>query len=330
MMDLAIRAAAEHGPTEACRAFGVPKATFYRHRDPKPAAREKPRRNHRKLSDEEEQRVLDLLTHERFVDEAVPEIYATLLNEGTYLCSQRTMYRVLERHASTKERRDQLRYPEYSKPELLADGPNQVWSWDITKLKGPRKWTYYYLYVIMDVYSRCVVGWMVATRESALLAERLIEQTCERQLIQRDQLTIHADRGTAMRSKLVAQLLADLGITKSHSRPYTSTDNPYSEAQFKTLKYHRTFPKSFGCIEDAQAFLRGFFTWYNRQHRHSGIGYVTPESLHTGKAHQIRKKRCAVLRSAYEKHPERFVKGIPQPPEIPAAAWINKPKETAA
>jgi len=330
MIDLSIEAGVKHGATTACRAFGVSKATFYRHRDPQPPENAKIRRHPRRLSKEEEQNALNTLTTERFMDESVPEIYATLLDEGTYLCSQRTMYRILERHASTRERRDQLRHPAYSKPELLATGPNQVWSWDITKLKGPRKWSYYYLYVIMDIYSRCVVGWTVAPRESAALAERLIQESCEMQGIHRDQLTIHADRGTAMRSKLVAQLLADLGITKSHSRPYTSTDNPYSEAQFKTLKYHRSFPKSFGCIEDAQAFLRGFFAWYNRQHRHSGIGYVTPESLHTGQAHEIRQKRSAVLRAAYAKHPERFVRGVPQPPKIPAAAWINKPQEDAA
>jgi putative transposase len=330
MITMAIEASGEHGVRDACRAFGVSPATFYRHRDPKPAPEKEQKKNHRRLSEEEEQMVLDELTSKRFMDESVPEIYTSLLDDGRYLCSQRTMYRVLQRHASTRERRNQLRHPEYSKPELLAEGPNEVWSWDITKLKGPKKWTYYYLYVIMDIYSRYVVGWMVAPRESAMLAERLIQQTCENQGIERDQLTIHADRGTSMRSKLVAQLLADLGVTKSHSRPHTSNDNPYSEAQFKTLKYHHTFPKSFGCIEDAQNFLRGFFDWYNRQHKHSGIGYVSPESLHTGQAHHIRNKRCTVLHSAYEKHPERFVKGIPQPPKIPEAAWINKPQEKAA
>ena len=244
--------------------------------------------------------------------------------------SQRTMYRILEANQAVRERRDQRRHPEYTKPELLATAPNQVWSWDITKLKGPRKGSYYHLYVIMDIYSRCVVGWMVAGRESATLAERLILETCEKQGIEKDPLTIHADRGTSMKSKLVAQLMADLGITKTHSRPHTSNDNPYSEAQFKTLKYHHTFPKSFGCIEDAQTYLRGFFEWYNQVHKHSGIGYLTPHSLHSGQAHGIREKRCHVLAQAYQKHPERFVKGLPQPPQIPAAAWINKPEEIAA
>ena len=330
MIEMALQASAQHGMSDCCKVFGVPKATFYRHWNPMPKAQPKKKQNHRRLSDEEENRVLAALNSDRFADESVPEVYATLLDEGTYLCSPRTMYRILKRHQAVRERRDQLCHPQYTRPELLAEGPNQVWSWDITKLKGPRKWSYYYLYVIMDIYSRYVVGWMVAGRESAALAEKLIQQTCETQHIRQDQLTIHADRGTVMRSKLVAQLLADLGITKSHSRPYTSTDNPYSEAQFKTLKYHPTFPKSFGCIEDAQTFLRGFFDWYNQRHKHSGIGYITPQSLHIGQAHQIREQRCRVLRQAHEIHPERFVKGIPQPPQIPQAAWINKPEKKVA
>lgn len=331
MIELSIAASSEHSPTVACRAFGVSKATFYRRRAPQaPESAKKARQHPRRLSKEEEQSVLNTLNSERYMDESVPEVYADLLDRGTYLCSQRTMYRILEANQAVRERRNQRRHPEYTKPELLATAPNQVWSWDITKLKGPGKWSYYYLYVIMDIYSRCVVGWMVASRESASLAERLIMETCEKQDIARAQLTLHADRGTSMKSKLVAQLLADMGITKTHSRPHTSNDNPYSEAQFKTLKYHRTFPKSFGCIEDAQTFLRGFFEWYNCQHRHCGIGYVTPESLHTGRAHDIREKRCRILRSAFEKHPERFVKGIPLPPRIPEAAWINKPQQTAA
>jgi putative transposase len=330
MVKMAIEASAECAVRDACRAFGVSPATFYRHRDPKPAPKKEKKKNHRRLSEEEEKMILEELTSTRFMDESVPEIYASLLDDGRYLCSQRTMYRILDRHASTRERRNQLEHPEYTKPELLAQAPNEVWSWDITKLRGPQKWSYYYLYVIMDIYSRYVVGWMVAPRESAILAERLIQQTCENQGIKPEQLTIHADRGTSMRSKLVAQLLADLGVTKSHSRPHTSNDNPYSEAQFKTLKYHHSFPNKFGCIEDAQTFLQNFFDWYNRQHKHSGIGYVSPESIHTGQAHIIRDKRCSVLLAAYEKHPERFVKGIPLPPKIPEAAWINKPQEKAA
>ena len=329
MIDLSIEASSEHGATVACKAFGVSKATFYRHRNPQRSEDEETARHHRRLSEEEEQTVLDTLNNEGYMDDSVPEVYAYLLDQGTYLCSQRTMYRILEANKAVRERRDQRRHPKYTKPELLATAPNQVWSWDITKLKGPRKWSCFHLYVIMDIYSRCVVGWMVANRESASLAERLIMETCEKQGIAKEQLTIHADRGTSMRSKLVAQLMADLGITKTHSRPYTSNDNPYSEAQFKTLKYHRTFPRSFGCIEDAQAYLRGFFEWYNQGHRHSGIGYVTPESLHTGQAHAIREERCAVLAKAYTNHPERFVKGLPLPPRIPAEVWINKPEGIA-
>lgn len=329
MQKMALEACNEYGVTEASRGFGVSRATLNRLRNPKPKQKTEGH-NHRRLKDAEEQAVLDILTNDRFMDESVPEVYATILDEGTYLCSQRTMYRVLERHQAVRERRDQCHHPEYTKPELLATGPNQVWSWDITKLKGSQKWSYYYLYVIMDIYSRYVVGWMVADRESALLAERFIQDTSLKQNIDPGQLTIHADRGTSMRSKLVAQLMADMGITKSHSRPHTSNDNPYSEAQFKTMKYRHTFPKTFGCIEDAKTFLRTFFEWYNCQHRHSGIGSITPESLHTGEADKIREKRCQVLEQAYLKHPERFVKGQPQPPEIPEAAWINKPKEIAA
>lgn len=330
MINMALEACKEYGPTKACEAFGVSRAVLHRRRNPKPPQNTENKKNHRRLTDVEEQTVLNILTNNRFMDESVPEVYATLLDESTYLCSQRTMYRILDRNRAVRERRDQLRHPEYTKPELLATGPNHVWSWDITKLKGPQKWSYYYLYVIMDIYSRYVVGWMVADRESAALAERLIQDTCIKQNILSEQLTIHADRGTSMRSKLVAQLLADMGITKTHSRPHTSNDNPYSEAQFKTMKYHHTFPKSFGCIEDAQLFLRGFFTWYNYEHKHSGIGYVTPADLHTGKAHKIRRQRSFTLLKAYMKHPERFVKGVPHPPTIPKSAWINKPKRKVA
>ena len=329
MMKLAIEASDTYGISESCKAFGVSRAASHLLRNPKPKQKTE-KHNHRRLTDIEEKAVLNILTNERFMDESVPEVYATILDEGTYLCSQRTMYRVLERHQAVRERRDQCQHPEYKRPELLATGPNQVWSWDITKLRGAQKWSHYYLYVIMDIYSRYIVGWMVATRESAVLAERLIQDTCLKQNINPDQLTIHADRGTSMRSKLVAQLMADMGITKSHSRPHTSNDNPYSEAQFKTMKYRHTFPKSFGCIEDAKTFLRSFFTWYNCRHKHSGIGYVTPENMHTGETHKIREKRCHVLNKAYQKHPERFVNGVPQPPEIPKAAWINKPEEKAA
>ena len=209
------------------------------------------------------------------------------MDEGQYHCSIRTMYRILDENKEVKERRNQLRHPVYSKPELLATAPNRVWSWDITKLLGPVKWTYFYLYVIMDIFSRYVVGWMIAPAESAVLAERLIGETCAKQNIERDQLTIHADRGLSMKSKPVALLLADLGITKTHSRPHTSDDNPYSESQFKTLKYRPDFPEQFGSIEDSRSFCQDFFPWYNKEHRHTGIGLHTPESVHYSFAQDI-------------------------------------------
>lgn len=313
--------------TVSSRALGVSRATVYRHRRPDPAdavikPRPKPKRS---LTEVERQAVLDVLHSPRFVDQSPTEVYATLLDERTYLCSARTMYRILAENKEVRERRNQLRHPAYQKPELLATGPNQVWSWDITKLMGPAKWSYFYLYVIIDIYSRCVVGWMVATRESAELAKRLIHDTKIKQGITPGQLIIHADRGTSMRSKAVALLLSDLGITKTHSRPHTSNDNPYSEAQFKTLKYRPDFPARFGSIEDARAFCRGFFQWYNTEHHHSGIGLLTPETLHYGRAEAVTNARQEVLQAAYAAHPERFVNKPPQPPAIPTAVWINKP-----
>ena len=235
------------------------------------------------------------------------------------------MYRVLEEDGATRERRDQLVHPQYQKPELLASAPNQLWSWDITKLRGPAKWTYFYLYVILDVFSRYVVGWMVAPRESAELAKKLIEETCEKQEIQPNQLGLHADRGSAMRSKPVALLLADLSVTKTHSRPYTSNDNPYSESQFRTMKYRPEFPDRFGCIQDSRAFCQTFFPWYNDDHRHSGIGMMTPAMVHYGLAAVVRENRQATLDVAYAAHPERFVRRPPTPPHLPKEVWINKP-----
>jgi len=260
------------------------------------------------------------------MDKAPATVYATLLDEGTYLCSTRTMYRILGEEGEVRERRDQLRHPHYSAPQLLATGPNQVWSWDITKLLGPVKWSYFYLFVILDLFSRYVVGWMIAHRESAVLAERLIRETCEKQNIEPGQLTIHADRGSSMTSKPVALLMADLGITKTHSRPHVSDDNPYSESQFKTLKYHPTFPERFGSIEDARSFCQQFFPWYNTEHRHSGIGLLTPATVHYGKDSIVTNQRQLVLTAAFSNHPERFARGAPRPPRVPDAVWINKPK----
>jgi putative transposase len=278
------------------------------------------------LSSQERQAVVDELHSERFQDKAPLEVYATLLDEGRYLCSPRTMYRVLEaEHGGVIERRRHVQRPAYKKPELLTTKPNQLWSWDITKLKGPAKWTYFYLYVIMDVFSRYVVGWMVAHREQQALAKRLISQSCQKQRIKADELTLHADRGSSMTSKLVAQLLADLGVTKTHSRPHVSNDNPFSEAQFKTLKYCPKFPQRFGCIEDSRAFCQDFFGWYNKEHRHSGIALMTPEQVHYGLAEEVYLHRESVLAAAFEMHPSRFKRKKPVPNTPPEEVWINPP-----
>lgn len=273
----------------------------------------------------EKQAVLDTLNSERFADMAPAAVHATLLDEGRYLGSVRTMYRLLAINGGCCERRNQLVHPAYAKPELLAIAPNQVWSWDITKLKGPAKWTCFHLYVILDIFSRHVVGWLIADREDAALAEQLIAETVARHDIEPGMLTLHADRGTSMRSKPVAALLVDLDIAKSHSRPYVSDDNPYSEAQFKTLKYRPDFPLRFGCIEDARAHCRAFFDWYNTVHRHSGIGYMTPHSVHYGQAEQLRSLRQAALDVAFRAAPNRFKGRRPEPPALPTAAWINPP-----
>lgn len=327
------------GTAPACRALGVPRAGLYRRRKPSPreAAPTAPRPKPPNALDlQERQTVLDTLRSERFMDKAPTEVYATLLDEASYLCSIRTMYRILDGEGEVRERRNQARHPIYKKPELLATAPNQVHSWDITKLRGPVKWSYFHLYVILDIFSRYVVGWMVSTHESAVLAERLIKDTIRKQGIERNQLTLHADRGSSMKSKKVAQLLADLGVTKSHSRPHVSDDNPYSESQFKTMKYCPEFPERFGSIEDARAFCRRFFSWYNTEHHHTGIGLLTPEMVHFGRAKEVVKKRHIVLETAYREHPERFFNGPPKPQNLPTAAWINKPggetetKEVAA
>jgi putative transposase len=316
------------GIAPTCAALGVSTASYYRRCQPKPTAvvaRPSPPRT---LTAAEQTAVLDLLHEPRFVDRAPAQVYAGLLDEGRYVCSERTMYRIMEANQEVRERRNQLRHPSYAAPQLLATAPNQLWSWDITKLLGPAKWTYFYLYVILDVFSRYVVGWMVAHRERAQLAEQLIHDTCARQGIAPGQLTIHADRGSSMTSKPVALLLADLGVTKSHSRPYVSDDNPFSEAQFKTLKYRPDFPERFGCIADARAFCQVFFRWYNTDHRHSGIGLLTPYDVHHGLADQRIAGRAHVLASAYAAHPERFVGGLPQPPARPTEVWINPPHTT--
>jgi putative transposase len=314
----------ELGVAPLCAAVGIPRASFYRRQKPSATAVRK-QTSLRALTTPERQQVLEILHEPRFIDLAPAEVYATLLDEGQYVCSERTMYRILSESQEVRERRNQLRHPPHAAPELLATRPNEVWSWDITKLLGPTKWTYFYLYVILDIFSRYVVGWMVAYRQSAVLAQRLIEETCARQGIAPGQLTVHADRGGPMTAKPMALLLADLGVAKTHSRPHVSNDNPYSEAQFKTLKYRPDFPDRFGGLEDTRAFCRVFFPWYNTEHRHSGIGLLTPHDLHHGLAPVRVHQRTATLTAAYAAHPERFPRGLPKPPEVPTAAWINKP-----
>jgi putative transposase len=326
------------GTRAACRAAGVAQASWYRRHRASPApsrravAAHRDRVQPRALAAAERAAILAALHAERFADLAPAEVWAILLDEGTYLGSLSTFYRLLRRAGESRERRAQAAHPAAVKPELIATGPNRVWSWDITKLHGPAKWTYSYLYVILDIYSRYAVGWMVATRESAALAEKLIAATAAKQHVSRGQLTLHADRGSSMTSKPVAFLLADLGVTQSHSRPHVSNDNPYSEAQFKTLKYRPDFPARFGSIEAARAHCQDFFHWYNTQHRHSGLGLHTPADIHHGTAAAIQARRARVLTAAYHQHPERFVSKPPTPPELPATSWINQPaqKEAAA
>ena len=326
-MNTVLEVAPGLGVLATCAAFGIAVATYYRKRAPVygPApARPSPAR---RLGGPERQVVLDVLHEAHFADLAPAEVFAMLIAEGRYLCSVRTMHRILAEQAEQRERRNQLRHPAYTKPELMATAPNQLWSWDITKLHGPAKWTYFQLYVILDVYSRYVVGWMVAHRESSELAKKLIAETCARQGVEPGQLTIHADRGTSMTSKPVAFLLADLGITKTHSRPHVSDDNPFSEAQFKTLKYRPDFPDRFGEIEDARAHCADFFRWYDDEHHHSGLAMLTPADVHHGLVEQRVAQRQLVLDAAFAAHPERFPHGRPVSRRPAREVWINKPTE---
>jgi len=317
------------GIAPTCAALGLARATFYRHRRwPAegaivPRVRRAPRQA---LAPTEREGVLALLHEEQFVDLPPAQVWAQVLDAGRVPpCSIRTMYRVLAANQEVRERRNQLRHPVYQKPELLATGPNQVWSWDITKLLGPVKWTYFYLYVLLDIFSRYVVGWLLARQESAALAKVLIQESCHRQAIDAGQLIVHADRGPSMTSQPVALLLATLGVLPSHSRPHVSDDNPFSEAQFKTLKYRPDFPARFGSLEDSEGFCQRFFPWYNTEHRHVALGLMTPYDMHYGLAQAKWDQRAVVLRAAYAAHPERFPRGIPLPPPLPTAAWINKP-----
>jgi len=326
-MELVAQGQSQLGVASACGALGVARSSYYRWRNPTPRPARVP--SHRALSEDEREAVLELLNEERFADQAPGQVFAALLDEGRYLCSERTMYRILAENRQVRERRAQLRHPQYAAPELLATGPNQLWSWDITRLLGPTKWTYFYLYVILDVFSRYVVGWMVAHRELASLAKRLIAASCARQGIDPDQLTLHADRGSSMTSKTVALLLADLGVTKTHSRPYVSNDNPYSEAHFKTLKYRPEFPERFGCLQDARALCADLLHWYCHEHHHSGLGMLTPYEVHYGLGQSRLAARVEVLAAAHATHPERFPRGLPKPASLPTEVWINKPKKSA-
>jgi putative transposase len=316
------------GVRAACRALGVPRSTYYRFQQPAAPPRIRwPRRPHpRALSSDEQAAVRDQLNSERFVDRAPRAIYATLLDEGVQLCHWSTMYRLLRADAASSERRAIRRHVVYTRPELLATAPRQVWSWDITKLRGPQAGSWYNLYVVLDIFSRMIVGWLVAEREDASLAEVLIADACTREAIEPQQLTVHADRGAPMTSKLVAELLLDLGVTRSHSRPSVSNDNPYSEAQFKTMKYGPSYPERFGSIEEAQAWVSSFIRWYNTEHRHSALGLLPPVVVHHGQAAAVSTARQQTLDAAYARHPERFVGGRPVPPLVPAAVWINPPR----
>ena len=325
---IAVEAVTATGETSAlCQSVGVARASFYRRRQSarsvKPGLRRAP--SARALVPAERQAILDVLHSERFVDQSPAEVHATLLEEQTYLGSVRTMYRVLAEAGEVRERRDQARHPAYAKPELVATAPNQVWSWDITKLKGPIAYVYFSLYVILDLFSRYVVGWMVAAHENAHLARRLIDATCRKQGIGPHQLTLHADRGAPMRSTLVADLFSDLSIDASHSRPRVSNDNPFSEAQFRTVKYRPNFPDRFGSLPDARAICRDLFAWYNDAHHHSGLRYLTPADVHYGRAATMLTVRHRTRLAAYAAHPERFVQGPPRPDTLPEAVWINPP-----
>ena len=319
------------GTRSACDATGFSRATFHRLCKPKPKQEpSKPKRPRalqpNALTPEQRQEVKAILYSERFCDDSPHQVHAKLLDEGEIFCSVRTMYRLLEQEGAAKPRRNQRAHPHYEKPCVLALGPNQVWTWDVTKLQGPVKWEKYSLFVILDLYSRLVVGWVVVDRETAAIARELIEQSVEQQGVTTERrLVVHSDRGSPQTSKTVAELYSSLGITKSLSRPKVSNDNPYSEAQFKTLKYSRAFPQSFGSLEDAKAFCREFFRWYNEEHRHSGLNMFTPAQVHYGEVEELVRKRQETLDAHYEQHPERYRKGRPVARRPPEKVWINQP-----
>jgi putative transposase len=318
------------GTQRACEVLAYPRSSYYRQlRPPTSPAERQPQLSPvspRALTAAERKQIKQLLNSERFADCSPRQVYATLLDEDVYLCSISSMYRILHENDEVHERRNQKRHPAYKKPELVATAPNQVWTWDITKLRGPVTHVYYYLYTILDLFSRYVVGYMIAERELAVLAKQLVADSCTKQGIVPNQLILHADRGSSMISKTLALLLADLGVGKSHSRPYVSNDNPYSEAQFKTMKYRPDYPDYFGSLVHARTWAPPFFNWYNNHHRHTGLGLMTPATVHYGLAADLTARRQIVLSAAYAQHPERFVKGLSLPPQLPDAVWINPPK----
>lgn len=327
-MTLVDQHASTVGVTDACRTLDVSRATWYRRRARRDDAPSRPRsRSHpRRLSDAERARVLEVLCSDEFLDRAPREVYAILLERGEYLCSVRTMYRILAEQQAVRERRSQRNHPENVVPRCCATAPNQLWSWDITKLAGPHR-TWFNLYVVLDVFSRYVVTWLVARHESSALATRLIEHALIAEGIDEDQLTIHADRGAPMTSHSLARLLAGLGVERSHSRPRVSNDNPFSEAQFKTLKYCPDYPGRFADIASSRAWCTSFFRWYNHEHRHEGIGLFTPADVHRGRHLEIGRVRQRALDAAFAAHPERFVRGRPTSPAVPAEVWINRPTD---
>ena len=325
-MSAALELGGRHGVSVVCDALAVPRASYYRNRACALGPRMRRPSPPRRIPDAERREVLDILHEPRFADLAVPQVHAMLLEEGRYPCSARTMYRILEENLEARERRDQLRHPSYAAPQLMATRPNEVWSWDITKLLGPTKWLYYHLYVVLDIYSRYIVGWMLAERESGTLAAKLIAEACRREGIERSQLVIHSDRGGPMKSKPVVALLSKLDIARTHSRPHVSNDNPFSESQFKTLKYRPEFPDRFGSYQHAHDVCATLLPWYNHDHHHSALAWLTPADVHFGRGPAILTRRAETLAAAYAAHPERFPHGPPRPPSLPNAVWINPPK----
>ncbi len=315
------------GVRGACNAVGYPRATLRRRLKPTvPLAKPRILGRHRlSLDPAARAHFLELAHSLEFVDKAPPQIYFTLLDRGAYICSIRTMYRILASEQEVMERRNQRRHPVYKRPELLATGPKQLWTWDITKLRGPVKGLCYHLYVVLDVYSRYVVGWTLATHESDDLAQELLAACYVKHGVEAGQLTVHADRGAAMTSLGVTGLLERLDVRQSHSRPGVSNDNPYSESQFKTMKYRPDYPDRFGSQEDALAFCRGFFPWYNDENYHSGICWLTPASVHYGQAEGILAARHDFMQLVYKIHPDRFRNGAPKAYRLPTAVWINPP-----